>query len=202
MQKEIEVKFLNVDHDDVRARLTKLGAVCEQPMRLMRRKMFDYPDNRLQKSNMSQRLRIRDEGNRVTINYKAGNDAGGSYAREIESIIGSFDDVAQILEAVGLVCYSFQESKRETWKHKDVEIVLDEWPWVNCYIEIEGPTESSIKVVADGLGFNWEDSRVGSVDVAYCAQYPGMTEHESIGDLAEVRFSLEVPDYFIKRRSV
>lgn len=35
MKTEIEVKFVDVDINDVRARLKKAGAVCEQPMRDM-----------------------------------------------------------------------------------------------------------------------------------------------------------------------
>jgi hypothetical protein len=44
MQQEIEAKFLNVDHDEVRAKLLAKHAVCVHPMRLMRRELFDYSD--------------------------------------------------------------------------------------------------------------------------------------------------------------
>jgi inorganic triphosphatase YgiF len=60
MQQEIEVKFLNVSHKNVREKLAKLGAKCTVPMRLMRRVVVDYPDKRLQKSGDSW-MRIRDE---------------------------------------------------------------------------------------------------------------------------------------------
>lgn len=43
MNTEIEAKFLDVDHDAVRAKLTALGATCEQPMRLMRRLTLEIP---------------------------------------------------------------------------------------------------------------------------------------------------------------
>ena len=35
MKTEIEVKFLNIDIEDIRAKLQAAGAVCEQPMRLI-----------------------------------------------------------------------------------------------------------------------------------------------------------------------
>ena len=197
MQTEIEAKFLNVDFDDIRKRLKDSGAKLEQPMRIMRRVLFDYPDERFQKNGQTQRLRVRDEGNKITLTYKAKNDT--NYAHEVEVEVDSFDEAVKLLEAIGLKKYSFQESKRETWTHKDVEVVLDEWPWVDTYIEIEGPSEEAIKSAAKDLGFDWKDAKFGSVDTAYRLQYPGMTKMESIGDLPEVRFEAPLPEYLIKR---
>lgn len=198
MQPEIEAKFLDVDHEIVRTKLENLGATCEHPMRLMRRTLFDYPDSRFQKENQKQRLRIRDEGDKVMVNFKSNNET--NYVDEIETTIGSFETMAKLFEAIGLVSYSFQESKRETWHYKDVEVVLDEWPWLNTYIEIEGPNESAIRDAAEELGFDWQDAKFGSVDTAYRHQYLGMTNAESIGDLAEVRFNLPLPDYLLDRQ--
>lgn len=199
MQSEIEAKFLNINHDEIRTRLKKLGAVCEQPMRLMRRAILDYPDGRFQKNDHSQRLRVRDEGNKITVTYKRKNKT--AYPYEVETCVGSYDEMVRLFEAIGLVNISYQESKRETWHYKDVEVVLDEWPWLNTYIEIEGPDEQSISLAAKDLGFNWIVAKFGSVDTAYRYQYPGMTKAESIGDLPEVKFNLPVPDYLKKRQA-
>lgn len=198
MQTEIEAKFLNVDHDAIRAKLKQAGAVCEQPMRLMRRAIFDYPDGRFQKDNHNQRLRVRDEGDKITVTYKQKNDS--PYPYEIETVVGSYDEMVKIFEAVGLVIVSIQESKRETWHYKNVEVVLDKWPWLEAYIEIEGPDESGIRAVAEDLGFDWKNAEFGSVDTAYRHQYPGMERTESIGDIAKVVFNLPLPEYLKKRK--
>ena len=79
MATEIEAKFLDIDHDEIRAKLAAAGAQLEVPMRLMRRQLFDYPDGRLQHANHG-RLRIRDEGSQVTLTYKARGN--GKYAQE------------------------------------------------------------------------------------------------------------------------
>lgn len=201
MQTEIEAKFLNINHDEIREKLKKLGAKCEVTRRTMRRAMFDYPDKRMQYSKPSHRLRVRDEGSKVTINHKTGDD-DGSYHSEIETTVGSFDDTKNLFEAIGLVMYSFQESKRETWKLGNVEIVLDEWPWIDPYIEIEGPSEAEIKDVGAQLHLNWQDARFGSVDVIYMDKYPGMKKSESVGDIPEVKFDMPLPQYFIDRQQV
>lgn len=197
MQQEIEAKFLNVDHDVIRTKLMKAGATLEHPMRLMRRVMLDYPDHRFQVSNQSKRLRIRDEGDKVTVTFKESNES--NYAHEVETIVSSFEEMCDVFKAIGFGTYSYQESKRETWQYSNVEVVLDEWPWLETYIEIEGPDEVSIQLAAKDLGFNWEDAEFGSVDSAYRIQYKKMTETESIGNVAEVKFDMPVPQYFKDR---
>ena len=197
MQTEIEAKFANTDHDLIRKKLQELGARCEQPMRLMRRKLFDYPDRRFDKS-QSQRLRVRDEGHSTTFTYKSKSDT--KYAHEVETTVGSFDTMCQLFEAIGLISYSYQESKREAWHYKNVEVVLDEWPWLNPYIEIEGSDEASIQQVAAELGFDWRDALFETVDTVYQQQYSGMKPHESIGIVSEVRFNTPLPDFLKERQ--
>lgn len=198
MNHEIEAKFLKVDIEDVRGRLKAAHAKLEHPMRLMRRDQFDHADNRYQNGNIFERMRIRDEGDKVTITYKK-KVPGSEYPIELETTLGSYDAAKKLLEAVGLHSFSYQESKRETWLLDGVEIVIDEWPWLKAYIEIEGPSEKSIKNVAAKLGFDWNDAKYGSVDTAYMADYPKMTESDSIGYVAEVKFGAPLPKYLKER---
>jgi len=198
MPTEIEAKFLRINPDELRARLLAANAVCEHPMRLMRRDLFDHTDARYRKGQNAERLRIRDEADKVTMTYKKSSPAS-KYVAEIETTIGSYEAAKQLLTATGLHSFSYQESKRETWHLDDVEVVIDEWPWLKPYIEIEGPSEESIQAAASKLGFNWSDAQFGSVDTAYRNQYPKMTKEDSIGDVPEVRFDLPVPD-FLKER--
>jgi len=194
LPQEIEAKFLHVDHDEVRVRLEKAGAIVTHPMRLMRRNLFCRPEDRHKEVFLTEKLRLRDEGDKITFTYKK-KSSDSPYAHELETTVGSYDDMKQILFAIGLETYSYQESKRETWRIDDVEIVLDEWPWLDTYIEIEGPNESAIQAVAQKLGFNWKDACFGSVDTAYRAQYLKMAKEDSIANVPEVRFSDPLPEY-------
>lgn len=169
MKTEVEVKFLNVDFDQIREKLADLGAVKEQPMRLMRRVIIEPPELEARDAF----IRVRDEGDKITLTYKQFHDhTAFSGVKEIEVTVSDFDDTLAILEQVGLKQKSFQESRRETWRLGGVEVVLDEWPWLNPYIEVEGPTEKDVQDTAKLLGFNWKDAVFGSVTVAYKAQYP------------------------------
>jgi adenylate cyclase class 2 len=196
VQTEIEAKFLNVDFDDVRAKLTALGAICEQPMRLMRRVIIE-PDF-IKERGENALLRLRDEGDKITLTWKEFRDQSLTGAFERGVTVSNFDETVEILKSAGLNYRSYQESKRETWKFGDVEIVLDEWPWINPYIEIEGPTEGSVEETAEKLGFDWKDAVFGSADVIYKIEYPHL-KNRGVIDVKEVRFETPVPELLGQR---
>lgn len=199
MKTEIEVKFTDVDIDDVRTRLKEAGAHLEHPMRDMKRALIEEAHHVEEHSF----LRIRDEGDRVTLTYKRhpknDEDATIDSAREIETTVGDFNATVAIFEASNWHPTTYQESRRETWILDGAEVVIDEWPWINPYIEIEAETEVIVKSVAVQLGFDWNDAVFGSVDVIYHRDYPDMTVRGVI-DLKEVRFADPVPKEFGERK--
>jgi len=73
MKTEIEAKSLDADHDTLRVKLKALGASLKQPLRLMRRYNFDYPDGRLRIENNGW-ARVRDEAGKITMSYKEQKD--------------------------------------------------------------------------------------------------------------------------------
>jgi len=168
MNTEIEAKFININHDEIRDKLTKLGAILEQPIRLMRRVVIHTNDM----SAKNAFLRVRDEGYRTTITYKQFDGDTVDGAREHEVVVSDFDEAINTLAASGLPYDTYQESRRENWRLGDVEIMLDEWPWLNPYLEIEGESEDAIKEMAKLLGFNWSDAVFGGVANVYKIQYP------------------------------
>jgi adenylate cyclase class 2 len=172
MQTEIEAKFLNVNHDEIREKLRELGGVCEQPMRLMRRVVFHSDDMEARRAF----VRVRDEGHRVTMTYKQFDADTIDGAKEYEIEVSDFDTAIALLDAAGIAHDTFQESRRENWRLDDVEIMLDEWPWLAPYMEIEGLSEERVKSVAERLGFAWEDAVFGGVANAYAVQYPHIGE--------------------------
>lgn len=193
MQDEIEVKFINVDIEDIRGRLRALGATLEKPMRLMRRVTFD---NDFMQDGKDGFLRVRDEGDKVTMTYKQFDSESLSGTKEIETVVGDFDATVGILNSAGVIGTSNQESRREAWQLNDVEVVIDEWPWIEPYIEVEGPNEDSVKNVAELLGFDINDGLYGGVDVVYKKQYPNMSVRGVI-DIKEARFGDPVPGEFL-----
>ncbi len=200
MNTEIEVKFLHINHEEIRNRLKGIGFECVTPMRLMRRAIIDYADRRLQVGMPNSYIRVRDEGDKVTLTYKQFAELSIDGAKEIEIVTSSFEDTVKIFTQVGLEVVSLQESKRETWKSGACEVVLDEWPWLDPYIEIEATTESEVKDVAQRLGLNWILAKFGDVMVAYRDQYPYLNEAQTVGKVPEVLFDAPLPDLLKEKK--
>ncbi len=89
---------------------------------------------------------------------------------------------------------SLQESKRETWELFGAEVVLDIWPWLNPYIEIEGKSENQLKEITKLLGFNWEDAVFGDVMSAYRSQHPHLKTQDTVGNIAVVKLNDPLPE--------
>lgn len=199
MHQEIEVKFLDVNHQEMRDRLKELKADIVAPMRVMKRAILDFPKRTLALKNDGW-VRVRDEGDHVTLTYKQLTDQQRAYSKEVEVIVNDYEKVIELLEQIGLKTFAVQESRRETWRLGNVEIVLDEWPWVKPYIEIEGPSEASIRDVSARLGFAWSQAIYGSVDMVYASQYPGIrlpTEH--VSEISEITFGQPLPKWLKDR---
>lgn len=190
MKTEIEAKFLNIDLDEIRAKLKDADAVCDQPMQVMRRVTFDTPEMKARNGF----VRVRDEGHRITMTYKQYDEMSLTGAKEIELNVNSYEDALLFVQAIGAKTKSTQEARRELWRLGDAEIVLDEWPWLNPYMEIEAPSEDGIKKAAKAIGLNWEDAVFGDINVAFRGQYPHMAEEDAVYNLPDIRFDLPLPD--------
>jgi len=195
MQAEIEAKFLDVSIDDVRDRLKRASATLVQPMRDMRRALIEEEHHVVDNSF----IRIRDEGDKTTLTFKrrttSDEETTIDSTHELETTIGDFDTAVNIFKEAGWEYTTFQESRRETWQLDGVEVVIDEWPWIAPYIEIEGTTAEAVRAAAEKLGFDWEDAAFGSVDIIYQRDFPNMTVRGVI-DIKEVRFGDSVPKEF------
>ncbi len=195
MQTEVEATFLNTNHDEVRVKFKALGAKCTHPNRLMRRYTFDYSDGRLEK--IGGWVRVRDEGDKVTMSYKQLNDRSVHGTKEVNLVIDNFETSREFLLAIGLEQKAYQETKRESWQLDGTQIELDEWPWIKPFIEIEADSEEKLKRVSGQLGLEWSQAVHGSVENAYQAEYD-VTEAE-IDAWPKIEFGL-IPDWLEPKR--
>jgi len=165
---EIEVKFLNVDQEKLQEQLVALGATKEFD-RVYRRKVYDYPDLRLNAE--SAWIRVRDEGDKVTMGFKkriepgiGENDAG---MHEIEMSVSSFDTGWQFLEAIGLQQKFYEENRRIRYVLDDLEFDIDFWPLLPPYLEIEAPSWQRIDDAIAILGLNANEKKICSTFQIY-----------------------------------
>jgi adenylate cyclase class 2 len=159
---EIEAKFLEVDIDKLKEKLKQNNAHFVASFDY-KRKAYDFEDLLLAKSRHGW-VRLRDEGDRVTLAYKERfgvkvNDSSISDEgmKEIEVVVSDFNLTDQFLKSINLIEKFYEENKRERYVLDNVEIDIDTWPMIPTYVELEGSSWDSVKKVAEKLGFNWED---------------------------------------------
>lgn len=196
MQTEIEAKFTDIDAALLREKLRALGAVRKHEEVLMRRRNFDYPDERLDAINGW--IRVRDEGDKVTLCYKQLIDRSLHGTKEVMVIVDDFERTCMFLNSIGLESKAYQETKRERWLYKDVvEVTVDTWPWVPTFVEIEGPTEELVKQTAADLGLDWSMAMHGSVETVYQMHYD-VTEYE-IAHWESISF-IDTPEWLLAKK--
>ena len=165
MKTEYEVKVLDSDFTAIRAKLAEAGGKLLQPRRMMKRYILDYEAADLQKSNAY--IRVRDEGDRVTTTYKLTESRSVDGVKELEVEVSELETMIEIYKNLGLVVHSYQETFRESWEVDGVEVELDEWPWLDPFIEIEGHSEQEVRSLVEKLGYQWQDAVPGDVVQLY-----------------------------------
>lgn len=155
MDKEIEVRFLEIHKPDLTGKLTDLGALDLGEVMLEEVIIYD-PKLEWLKERRFVRLRKLGENTRVT--YKEHHEAAIDGAHEIEFEIGDFDKAAMLFEKIGLFPYRRQQKKRHSFKFGNVTIDIDTWPKIPTYVEMEGPSEIILKSAAGDLGFDWQQA--------------------------------------------
>ena len=192
MKPEIEAKFLRIDPEDIRERLKKAGGDCFQEMKTMQRVIYssDLMDEK------HAYLRVRDEGHRIAVTYKQFDEMSLTGAKEIEFTASDYDAATALFGALGIKSKSVQVTQREIWHLGDAEVVIDEWPWIDPFIEIEAPTEKSVKAAAKLLGLEWKDAAFGDIMTAYRDAYPhlGHTPKDMVYNLPVIRLGDPLPD--------
>lgn len=162
MKTEREVKFLWIDKNFLREQLIALGGVCTAPERVMKRVTYDAPAQGAETY-----FRVRDEGDRCTFTLKCVDRTKWiDGVQELEVAVSEFTTLIEILRRLWFAYKSYQETKREERVlPQHIHIMIDEWPWLRPFVEIEGETQEKVQEAAVALGFFWEDGLFGTVDV-------------------------------------
>ena len=139
---EYECKIINIPITELRNKIEKNGGKRIHSSVLFRRYLFHLPNK-----NQNGFIRLRSEGrNRVTLTCKIFN-SNSKYPKEDEiELKGDFDDAYHFLLNCGLKQKSYIETKREKWRHPLVkEIVIDHWPGLEPYMEIDCESEKNLQ---------------------------------------------------------
>ncbi len=169
MSTEYEATFINVDKDDMRERLKKVGAELVMPETLTKRHNFGLPKEMKIEHGW---LRVRQQGDRITMSVKAvseENDIDSQKEAEVE--VSDINKAIEFFNALGAYKKTYQETKRELWKVDGIEVSIDEWPFLEPFLEIEGKSEKDVRNVASWLGFDYSGAKFCAVDELYADKY-------------------------------
>ena len=188
MDNEIEAQFLDIDKEEMRKRLKKLGAKLVKPEVLMKRVVFDLGADSF--------ARVRDEGQgKIVMTYKKiSDDKSIMGTKEVNLTLDNYENGVLMLKCFGLKPKAEQESYRETWVYGDVEMCIDTWPWIPTFIEIEGPSEKIVWETAKKLGLDKSKAKFGSVDSTYKHYYS--VEQDIVNrHTPKILFDMEPPEW-------
>ena len=149
--KEIELKILNINIEEITKKLLKIGAkkVGEN---LIIEKHFDFPDKRISKNKES--FRLRKFGSKTELTYKHSliKDKNFKIHEETETEVSNYDEMEKIIEKLGLKRVKYKEKKRISFKLEKLKIEIDKYPSIPAYLEIEG-SKKEIENLLKRLGY-------------------------------------------------
>ncbi len=172
MQTEYEATFPNINKDEIRDRLKKAEAKLIKPEFLQRRTVFHLPSGHEIPDGF---LRVRDEGDQITLSLKVIKEGKIEEQKEICLKIDNYDEGIDLLKKTGCEQKSYQETKRELWHLDDTDVTIDEWPYLEPLVEVEGSSEEVVKSVSGKLGFDYSTAVFGPISVLVRRKY-GISE--------------------------
>jgi len=166
MDIEYEATFYPADKDEIRIKLKQAGAKLLRPEFLQKRDVLYLPDKRKHAW-----LRIRDESDKITMSLKIVDGSKINDQREICFKIDNYSEGLEFLKIIGCQWKGYQETKRELWELDGVEITLDEWPFLEPFVEVEGKSEQVVKIVSKKIGLDYEKAIFCAIGNLYKIKY-------------------------------
>jgi len=173
MDIEYEATFTDVDKDAVRSKLREAGAELVKPEFLQKRVVFNLPSGHEIRGGW---LRVRDESDRITMSLKIVDGERIEDQKEICLVVDDFKSGEEFLTRIGCERKAYQESRREIWRLDGVEVTIDEWPFLEPFVEIEGKSEREVREVAEKAGFDYSKALFCAADKLYQNKYGVSTE--------------------------
>lgn len=150
--REVEVKVLHIDKDDIEKRLIDLGAKLIKKEKQINIR-FDNKNQDI-KNNYGGYMRVRETEDLITGNIvytmtlkKNISKDNVRINEEKEVIISDIDETMSILEALGYKRKTPGKKNRTSYIYEDLLFEIDEWEkriYPYTYMEIEGPSKDRI----------------------------------------------------------
>ena len=154
MPTEYEVRILDIDVEHIKKKLQEIKATFIAG-RNMRRYVYLLEKDDSVKHKW---LRLRDNGEKVTLAVKEIRDDTITGTQETEVVVNDFEMTNKILISLGFKTRAYEENKRISYILDDVEIEIDTWPKIPAYVEIEWKSAEDVQRIVELLGFKMSDT--------------------------------------------
>lgn len=156
--KEIEVKILEVNRQEVENRLIQLGARLSFDDE-MSAWFFDKPGGEIYKR--GDVLRLRKEGPQSVLTYKKHVSMGeAKIMEETETVVADPEKMSLILQASGFEVIKHTRKYRTEYAMPDAHIVFDDYQdelgAIPEFIEVEAKDMDTLRKVVEMLGFSMD----------------------------------------------
>ncbi|MCA9496254.1 MAG: class IV adenylate cyclase [Nanoarchaeota archaeon] len=159
---EIELKFLNINVEEIKTKIENLGAVLKYNSQTesypFLAKGFHSSD-----SNMKY-LRIRKINEDIQITYKdPAKKSDMTIREEIEIKVDNYENAILLLEKLGFEKGKVFRKHRMHYDLGDIHFELDTLENIPTYLEIETKTELEMKNICSKLGLDISNGKKGTI---------------------------------------
>ncbi len=154
--REIEVRFLEIDKEKITETLRRIGAKDQGEKFIEEYIFYDQEGKWINENKI---VRIRKAGENIMMAYKHNFEHTATGTEEIEMKVSDMDKAKSFLETLGLKAVRYQQKRRHTFLFDSVIVEIDEYPNVPAYLEIEGPSELILRDAARALELDWSKAR-------------------------------------------
>ncbi len=165
---EYEALFTDIDKESFRELLKAKGATLVRPEFLQKRVTLELPEGH---EKYGAFLRVRDEGDKITLSYKYVGGATIDEQQEETVLVNDFNRTVSLLHAISCKSTSYEETTRELWTLDGAEITIDGWPHLGTLVDIEGKSEAEVRTVSEKLEFDWNTARFCTAGHMYKEKY-------------------------------
>jgi adenylate cyclase class 2 len=165
--KEVELKFIEIDVDETRKRLMRVGAKLvssgELKMTTFIKEGFDRKDS------TKQCLRVRQEHNDVRVTYKtpACSTSKATSRQETELIVDDYNKAVALFEQLGFSSDDPFVKHREHYELGDWHYEIDTVPGIPTYLEVEAGSDEQLLEACSVLGLNFSEGKKGTIFEIY-----------------------------------
>ncbi len=155
--REIEIKILNINVEEIRNKLINLGAekIFDGEVNST---ILDFPDRRLLAEDKF--VRVRKVGNQAELCYKGAKEKDSKFKsrEEIEVNTSDFEITLNLLKKIGLKQFHEGRKHRESYKIDNVRFEIDSFDEIPTFLEIESSDKEKIKEYVEKLDYTMQDT--------------------------------------------